>query len=344
MSEPLGQTEANLVLPGAAAAGLDGLIWGYRFNENGQADALDGAHVVAALERRESWIWLHFDLLDNRARAALELLPHLPEDARALLLGTDNRQRLETHEDVLAGVVTDFERSDDLDPRRMAAWRFCMAPHLFVSARRTPLHTMANLNDQVLRGRRFPGVLQLFDGIVHGFAGALSAISQRMSEQLDEVEDGLLDDRDPGDFEMLGTVRRRIVRLHRQALPLRTMLHQLIDHRPAWFSDEAAEDCTEVAHRVDSIAADLVALQERAHALQDELASRQAELTNRRLMLISVVSAVLLPPTLITGVFGMNVDGLPFKDNSPFGFVLTVGLMVVSVVGLLYALRRMKMF
>jgi magnesium transporter/zinc transporter len=203
---------------------------------------------------------------------------------------------------------------------------------------------MAAMNHDVLKGRRFPGVLHLFDGIIHGFAGALAAVSQQMAEQLDEVEDGLLDDHETGDYESLGSVRRRAVRLHRQALPLRAMLHHLIENRPSWFTEDAAEDCHQVAHHVDSVAADLVALQERAHALQDELASRQAEVTNRRLMLLSVISAVMLPPTLISGVFGMNVDGLPFKDESPYGFILTMGLMFFAVAALLFVLRRMKMF
>ncbi|HMK67012.1 MAG TPA: CorA family divalent cation transporter, partial [Stellaceae bacterium] len=97
-------------------------------------------------------------------------------------------------------------------------------------------------------------------------------------------------------------------------------------------------------HRVESVAADLVALQQRAHALQDELNSRQTGLINRRLMLLSVISAVLLPPTLITGIFGMNVDGLPLKDDSPHGFILTIGLLAVSSLGLLFLLRRLRFF
>ena len=64
------------------------------------------------------------------------------------------------------------------------------------------------------------------------------------------------------------------------------------------------------------------------------LNSPQTGVINRRLALLSVISVVLLPPTLITGIFGMNVDGLPFKDQSAYGFVLTMGLMAVSVVAL----------
>ena len=52
-------------------------------------------------------------------------------------------------------------------------------------------------------------------------------------------------------------------------------------------------------------------LYERAKLLQEELASRLAENTGRNLYVLSILTAVLLPMTLVTGIFGMNVAGLP---------------------------------
>ena len=59
---------------------------------------------------------------------------------------------------------------------------------------------------------------------------------------------------------------------------------------------------------------------ERSRLLQEELRSRLGEATNRNLYLLSVVTTALLPITLITGVFGMNVGGClsssPSTDHS----------------------------
>jgi zinc transporter len=52
-------------------------------------------------------------------------------------------------------------------------------------------------------------------------------------------------------------------------------------------------------------------LYERAKLLQEELASRLAENTSRNLYVLSILTAVLLPMTLVTGIFGMNVAGMP---------------------------------
>jgi zinc transporter len=319
-----------------------GLVWGYRFDESGCATALDGATAITALASQESWIWLHFDLIDPRARAAILSLPNIPADAVELLLTNDDRQRLDAFDHVIAGVVADFERSDDPDPRQMVTWRFCMAEHVFISARRRPLHTIQRLHEELLSGRRFGTALHLLDGILHAYTGALSVVSRDLYQQLDQVEDGLLADDAVGDYETLGLVRRKAVRLHRQAMPLRAMLDHMVEERPAWFNGDAAEDFEQVGRKVSSVSADLVSLQQRAHALQDELSSRQAAQINKRLMVLSVFSAVILPPTLITGMFGMNVDGLPLKDH-PHGFAIVGGIMTFSVVALLWWLRRAKL-
>eukprot|EP01037_Dinobryon_pediforme_P005753 gene5753-5816_t len=326
---------------------LHGLVWGYRFDDTGSSIRLDGVAAIRALEDRDSWIWLHFDLGDQRALHFLRNLPCVPAEALAVLTGTDERQHMDHIADaqgsVIAGVAMDFERTDDIpDVRKMIPWRFCMMPHAFISARRHPLLTMQQMNFNIMGGSRFDSVLHLFDAILHSYISALAKVSHHLTEQLDTVEDDMLEDREIGDFEVLSAVRRNATRLTRQTLPLREMISHLLGERPDWFTPEAADDCTHVSQRLITVAADLTALQERARALVDEIGSRQTEQTNRRLMLLTVISAVMLPPTLITGIFGMNVEGLPFKDAS-MGFLYTIGLMVLSVVALLIWLRKLRL-
>lgn len=326
---------------------LRGLVWGYRFDDSGTATRLDGAAAIAALRDRYSWIWLHFDLSDEHAAQFLANLPCIPREALDVLTGTDDRPRMDhiadEHGSVIAGVAMDFERAEGIpDVRKLIAWRFCMMPHAFISARRQPLLTMQQMNVNVIGGSRYNSVLHLFDAMLRSYISALSQVSHSLAEQLDTVEDAMLEAREIGDFEVLSAVRRSATRLSRQTLPLREMMTHLLAERPTWFTEEAADDCLHVSQRLISVAADLVALQERARALVDEISSRQTEQTNKRLMLLTVLSAVLLPPSLITGIFGMNVEGMPWKDNA-MGFIYTMGLMTISILVLLIAMRRIRL-
>ncbi len=82
-------------------------------------------------------------------------------------------------------------------------------------------------------------------------------------------------------------------------------------------------------------------MQERARLLQEEIAGLLTEATNRNLFLLSMVTTTLLPITLITGVFGMNVGGLPWVGtHSGFWWVMLV--MVLALVLTLVLLRRRR--
>jgi zinc transporter len=331
--------------PSAARAfseeGINGLAWGYRFSGTGASELLQGGALREALEKREVWLWLNFDLADERARAAISDLPHLPPAALAMLLSTDERQHIDSFGQVVGGVVADYERCDPPDERYIVRWNFVMAPHLFVSARRRPAHALNQVHLDLQTGRLMPDVLHLFHALIHEFTSATSLVLNDLGAKLDEMEERLLDQKEVGS-DVLGQARRRLIRVNRQALPLRAVLVHMMAERPDWIDDDAIADSQRVASRVESLIDDLESLQERAHTLQEELKAREAEKTNQRLKVLSVVSALLLPATFITGVFGMNVGGLPFTRD-PLGFWATCGLMAASVGVMLVILRRIRL-
>jgi zinc transporter len=55
-------------------------------------------------------------------------------------------------------------------------------------------------------------------------------------------------------------------------------------------------------------------MRERSRLLQEELHLKIEQQGNNSLRVLSVLTAILMPPTLVTGIFGMNTKGLPFTD------------------------------
>ena len=63
--------------------------------------------------------------------------------------------------------------------------------------------------------------------------------------------------------------------------------------------------------------------------------ARLSEETNRNLYLLSMVTVIFLPMTLITGVFGMNVAGLPGLSNPGAFWWVMLAMAVVPAAFLL---------
>jgi zinc transporter len=62
---------------------------------------------------------------------------------------------------------------------------------------------------------------------------------------------------------------------------------------------------------------------------------------NRTMYALTVVATVLLPPSLITGLLGINVAGMPGAEQ-PGAFPIVIVLLVVLAMVEIIVLRRLK--
>ena len=77
--------------------------------------------------------------------------------------------------------------------------------------------------------------------------------------------------------------------------------------------------------------------------LQEEIAAGAFETTNLNLYIVSLFTAIFLPLNLITGIFGMNVAGLPWLEN-PGGFLWVTFVMVLTLITSLVLLYWRRFF
>ncbi len=68
-----------------------------------------------------------------------------------------------------------------------------------------------------------------------------------------------------------------------------------------------------------------------------------AEETNRHLYVLTTLTTLLLPATLVTGVFGMNTKALPLTETDS-GFLIAMGLVFGASVAVYLLMRRIGVF
>jgi zinc transporter len=94
-----------------------------------------------------------------------------------------------------------------------------------------------------------------------------------------------------------------------------------------------------LSQRLDALDHDIVEFRDRARLLQEEISAATAAQSNRALNILTIITTVILPPTLVTGVFGMNTKGLPFTEN-PDGFLWALALMLASAIAVYVLMKR----
>jgi magnesium transporter len=60
---------------------------------------------------------------------------------------------------------------------------------------------------------------------------------------------------------------------------------------------------------------------------------------NQVMKILTIFASIMLPLTVITGLFGMNFRIIPFSDE-PFGFWGITGLMVILTIGMIWYFKK----
>jgi zinc transporter len=152
---------------------------------------------------------------------------------------------------------------------------------------------------------------------------------------LDDVEVDL-------EANALFSSRRRVSKIRSTAIgyrrflsPQRAALERLAS---ADIDSIDAEDRLHLAEATDSLSRmveEVESVRERAAIVHEELTDLRAEKMDGRALLISIIAAVFLPLTFITGVFGMNFDNMPLihSPHNRWWFWWTMGACALIAFG-----------
>ena len=80
---------------------------------------------------------------------------------------------------------------------------------------------------------------------------------------------------------------------------------------------------------------------ERAMLAHDHLQAMIAEEQNQRMFILSIVAAIFLPLSFVTGLMGMNVGGIPGSEYPRAFALIVLGMFSVSF-GLIWLFRRRR--
>ena len=153
------------------------------------------------------------------------------------------------------------------------------------------------------------------------------------------IEDDLLAGRLNYKRENLGNLRRVLVRLQRLMAPEPAALFRLLQRPTSWMKEADIQDLRQSSEEFSAVLVDMASLQERIKLLQEEIAAMINEKNSRSLYILTIVTVLALPINIIAGLFGMNVGGIPFAENTE-GFWMVVSLVASLTVFLIWMLVR----
>lgn len=171
-------------------------------------------------------------------------------------------------------------------------------------------------------------------------ADRIEPMIERIGDQLDRIEQNIFTETAAVARQRLSATRRTIIGLRRLIWPPRDVLDTLEIEDLSFISARDRTRLREATGRLERLGAELQSLSERAVLVHEQILDYRAEQMNRIILVLTAVTVILMPMTVISGVLGMNVAGIPFATN-PYAFWVVVVLMGV-IGGGLYLFMRLR--
>ena len=304
---------------------------------NGGRRILDPA-AVAAWVPDDGLLWLHFDISDETARTWLEEESGLPETVVDSLLAAETRPRSQISDAGSLVVLRGVNMNPGEDPEDMVSVRMWLEPTRIVTTRRRRMLSVQDVRASLENGVGPTTVGEFLVELIGCLADRIGDFVNAIEDRISEVEDAGEEGDDPSVRKKTTSLRRQIAAVRRFLAPQRDALDRLYRQPGKLFSDAESNGLREETDRMTRYLEDIDLARERLVVIQEEYLAQQAQQQNSRMYVLSVVAAVFLPLTFVTGLLGMNVGGLPGLE-SPNGFLASVVVMVVAAAVLLVFFR-----
>jgi magnesium transporter len=157
----------------------------------------------------------------------------------------------------------------------------------------------------------------------------VQVVLREMVRESEQVEDLVYDTHTRVTTKRLGILRRNILSMRQQIDPQRNLLKHFKNVKRTYMPATLEIYFDDVSDTLENSWTVLDNLKNIVDGLFDVNEAFLSHRTNDIIRILTIISVILMPPTLITGYYGMNVSNLPWSGN----IWLVSGVVAASLLG-----------
>lgn len=319
-----------------------GLVCAYLFDGKGGARSLKWQEIEAA-RQADGVLWVHLDFTNPVAVKWLYESSGINSSIVDAMLEADSRPRSFQFKNGILALLRGVNTNPESNVDDMVTLRVWMQHHLIISVRRRRLLSITDIRKALESGKGPTDVGQFLSQVSERMIDRIGEVVNQLDDQLDAKELELQTDEKSVNRAQFSDVRRRSARIRRYLAPQREAFDKLSRMSGDILSERDCLEMNESANQMTFYVEELDLARERAMLAQEEILNLLAQNQNNKMFLLAIVSAIFLPLSFLTGLFGMNVAGLPGLENEQ-AFNIVVSIMAGLGVGILFIFWIKKWF
>jgi len=310
-------------------------------HRDGQSQRVDHVDPRWLAPGASEKVWVDIELPDPGARALLQDVFSLHELSLEDALSEIHHPKIELFEHYLYLILHGIQpaagghgfATNDID--------FFLGERYLVTVHHAPSRSITQEQQLCLRnvnalGEGPAGLMhRIVDAMVDHYRPEVDALEERM----DELEDRVFENPRENPVREILMLKRDVSALRRVALPQRDAVGRLARREFAQIPDSMAYRFRDVYDHLVQLTDEAIFFQDRVTGLLDAYLSSQSNRLNQVMKVLTVMSTIFMPLTVLTGLYGMNVviPHLPGPPEAQFWWIM--GMITVTVAAMLAAFR-----
>jgi len=319
------------------------MIRSFHLTETGEVRTDLSRDEIAAALRSKGVLWVDFFRATREEQRLLGEVFHFHPLAIEDCLHPVFRPRVDSFDDHLFLIVHGPDVATRRRELRTLEVKAFLGKNYVVTFHRVPLRSILLAQEQCekapkkLLGR---GADFLLYTILDEMAENYTPILSRSEQQVTQIEDNVLKGEREDVLSNLMKLRRNVHNLRRVISAQRDAVNLLARHGEPLISKHAGVYFRDVVNIFQRVLEQIETQRDALANVRDTYLSMSANRTNETMKTLTVMATVMLPATLVSSFYGMNLKMPEF--NWTWGYPFAVGVMVAITGGMLYYFKRKK--
>lgn len=319
------------------------IIHAITFEKGGSCSDLKEADIPKALEDRKL-AWVHLERAHKKTRGWVEKnLNFLDPIIIDALFDEETRPRVEEFHDGLLVNLRAANLHQGEETHDMLSIRLWIDQHQIISVRRRRVFAATDILEKLRAGNGPENAGRFLAMLIMGLVDHMEPIIVDLDEKTDGLEEKIMNDPNYHDRREIITFRQMAIVFRRFMAPQREAVSKLRQIEKPWIDKRCKIAFMDSYDHLYRFIEDLDSIRERLQVVQDELTNYLSDQLNKRMYLLSIVAAIFLPLSFLTGLLGINVAGIWGADY-PEAFTVFVGMLVAVVIAMGFYFKKKNWF
>lgn len=296
-------------------------------------DGAGGAQSFSSLEEvpnTQSIVWYHFDANQERAIDDIKhTFTSIDDSTLDAITNEDARPRTLALDEGTLIILRGINHNEGEDPEDMIAVRIWITGSKILTLRYRKSKAVMMLGTLLDKGKGPKNIGDMVTLLCSYIFNFIELSIDQYDEKVDLLEQFVVDSPDKKIRSEISNVRKAVIVLRRYIAPQKEAISQLRFSDVPWLDAKHLRRIQESQDALFRAIEKLDAIRERSQVVKDELVNALSDKLNRNLYVLSVITAIFLPLGFLTGLFGINIGGMPGVDNPEAFAYFAISLAVI---------------